>query len=62
MEKHYIIIDNCTYMYRIKYKHIKSIYIRIEKGEIVAVGSHLQLLNGCAIYQELYRSQLGGEL
>lgn len=35
MEKHYIIIDNCTYMYRIKYKHIKSIYIRIEKGEIV---------------------------
>ena len=34
----------------------------LEKGEIVAVGSHLQLLNGCAIYQELYRSQLGGEL
>lgn len=35
MEKHQIIINQKTYMYKIIYKNIKSIYIRIEKGEIV---------------------------
>jgi ATP-binding cassette subfamily B protein len=34
----------------------------MDEGEIVAVGTHKQLLNECEIYQELYRSQLGGAL
>ena len=34
----------------------------MDEGEIVAVGTHKQLLESCEIYQELYRSQLGGAL
>ncbi|MEG1528398.1 MAG: ABC transporter ATP-binding protein [Clostridia bacterium] len=32
----------------------------LDKGQIVSVGSHEQLLNDCKIYQEVYYSQEGG--
>ena len=31
----------------------------LDKGTIAAVGSHEALLEGCAIYQDIYRSQMG---
>lgn len=31
----------------------------LDKGAIAAVGSHEELLGSCAIYQDIYRSQMG---
>jgi len=33
----------------------------LEKGQVVACGTHGELLATSSIYQEIYRSQLGGE-
>ena len=31
----------------------------LENGEIVAEGTHKELLKNCTIYQDIYRSQVG---
>ena len=41
--------------------HCDKVYV-MDKGEIVAVGDHNQLLKSCEIYNQLYRSQMGGGL
>lgn len=33
----------------------------LDKGAIAAVGSHEELMESCAIYQDIYRSQMGEE-
>ena len=34
----------------------------LDDGELVGIGTHQQLLEGCAVYQEIYRSQFSGEV
>ncbi len=41
--------------------HCDKVYV-MDKGEIVAVGNHSKLLKSCEIYNQLYRSQMGGGL
>ncbi len=31
----------------------------LENGKIAAVGTHEELLDSCAIYQDIYHSQIG---
>lgn len=38
-----------------------KVYV-LEKGVVVGVGTHKQLLDSCKVYQEIYRSQMGGGL
>lgn len=33
----------------------------LDHGEIVGIGTHQELLQGCQVYQEIYRSQMGKE-
>ena len=33
----------------------------LEKGRIAAVGTHTELLSSCAVYQDIYHSQMGKE-
>jgi ATP-binding cassette subfamily B multidrug efflux pump len=34
----------------------------MDLGQIVAIGRHDELLRSCAVYQEIYQSQMGKEL
>lgn len=36
--------------------------IVLDRGEIVGLGSHIDLLQNCRVYQEIYRSQAGKEV
>lgn len=31
----------------------------LEDGAVVGLGTHEELIRGCAVYREIYRSQLG---
>ena len=33
----------------------------LEGGRIAACGTHSELLSSCAVYQDIYRSQIGEE-
>ena len=33
----------------------------LEKGKIASIGTHTELLASCAIYQDIYYSQMGEE-
>ena len=33
----------------------------MEAGETVGYGTHEELMESCEIYQDIYRSQMGGE-
>lgn len=35
--------------------------IVLENGKILAVGTHDALLESCAVYRDIYDSQIGGE-
>jgi ATP-binding cassette, subfamily B, multidrug efflux pump len=39
-----------------------DLIIILERGEIVARGSHAELIESCSIYQEIYRSQLRDDI
>ena len=41
--------------------HCDSIYV-MDRGEIIAFGSHEELLKNCEVYSQLYQSQIGGGL
>lgn len=40
--------------------HCDRIYV-MDRGRIVGTGSHKELLESCSVYQEIHKSQTGGE-
>jgi len=34
----------------------------LDDGELIAQGTHTELLQSCPLYQEIYRSQMGEEV
>ena len=39
---------------------LKGISFHLDKGEIVAVGTHKELISSSPLYKEIFASQLGG--